>query len=387
MDKILILPEKYDIVHTWWPYWVVSNLFKNDYKKRFKFIEKKWIIERSSTLSNWFFKKNLRKIWLIYIIFFLKKLLHIYIHYIYNKKKGNTIICHDTFFAFNFIFFKKVSNITFVYHGQWPSYNEIINIWWAGKSYFLRKFLEFFESYIFKKSTFIWFPSFWAYEAFINNTNPYIKKILKNALNEWRIKILYNWINLEQSYKMNDAFEKKENELLFTTVSTLNYEKWVDRIPDLIAKLKKWGINLKWILVWNWKYISEIKNKISKLWLESNVEIYQTPFSKEEIIWLFKKSDFYVMLHRISIFDYATLEAMNEGNIPILSNIGWNKEVIKDKNGFLVNENDIIEKEFSEIINFIKNSDIIELKKKNIEVIKNYFTEKNFIDWYYSLYE
>ena len=46
----------------------------------------------------------------------------------------------------------------------------------------------------------------------------------------------------------------------------------------------------------------------------------------------------------------------------------------------LTDVTDIIQKEFSEIINFKKNSDIIELKKKNIEVIKNYFTEKNFID-------
>jgi len=51
---------------------------------------------------------------------------------------------------------------------------------------------------------------------------------------------------------------------------------------------------------------------IKKLELQNNILIYNKAFKKEEIISLFKKSDFYLMLHRISIFDLATLEAMSE---------------------------------------------------------------------------
>ena len=43
-------------------------------------------------------------------------------------------------------------------------------------------------------------------------------------------------------------------------------------------------------------------------------------------------SDVYIMLHRISIFDLATLEMMNYSKTVVLSNIGGNPEFNKENN-------------------------------------------------------
>jgi len=386
--KQLILPELYEKVNTWWPYWVVYNIFINDYKDKFKFIKKIWVKERDlTTTSNNLIKNLLKKIWVLFIPIILFGIYKIYSKNLKLVKNEKNIISHDIYYSFILLLFKKTKSIVNVYHWQWPLYNEIISIWWAWKSVFLKIFLEKIELYVFKKSKYIWFPSIWAYDCYINSTSKINKVYLNKCNKNWKIKILYNWINTEQNY-INELFnniKKDKNELIFTTVSTLNSEKGVDRIPYLLKYLICNWIKIKWILIWSWSLLEKIQMDIKKLELQNNILIYNKAFKKEEIISLFKKSDFYLMLHRISIFDLATLEAMSEWNIPILSNIWWNKEVING-NWILIDESDITNNNYKKVLDFIKNSNIDKLKNTNIEIIKNNFNNKNFIHLYYKLY-
>lgn len=381
--NILILPERYEKVNTWWPYWVVLNLFKSDYLKKFKFIEKPWVIERSNGLSNTFLRRNIRKIGVIHVFSLAKYIIHLYVKLRVKNKLERLVISHDLFFAFCCLIYNKKINLTIVYHGQGPLYNEMLNLGWVWNSFFLRRFLEFLELFVFKKSTFIWFPSIWAYLAFQDSTSCKTRKYLDTAKS--KIKILYNWIDSQQSSLDNPILNVAKNELIFTTVSTLNDEKGVDRAPKLIKFLIDHWIKLKWILIGNWKYLEKIQRELKELNISNQVTIFTNPFKKEEIIWLFQKSHFYLMLHRVSIFDYATLEAMNEGNIPILSDIWWNKEVIIDANGILIKEESIHNNNYSDLVKFINEVDFKKLKEKNKLIIQKHFSEKQFIENYYSL--
>ncbi len=383
MEKILILPEVYDEVHTWWPYWVVLNMFRNDYKNNFIFIKKQWTINRSEWPSTNKIKKFIRYFWSVYIIFFIIKILKIILNYIINKEYNLKIISHDLFFSFCFIFFWKSEEHTFIYHWQWPSYYEMINIWWAGKSIFLKRFLFYFEYYVFKNSTFIGFPSKWAYNSYYIKTTSKIKKILDKK----RVLFLYNWIKTKQDYIIPKSINNiNKDNIMITSVWTLNYEKWIDQIPSLIYFLIKKWLKIKWILIGNWKLEKNINQQIKKLKIEKSILQINKPLTKKEIIWIFKNTDYYLMLHRLSIFDYATLEAMNEWAIPILSNIWWNKEVIKNNNWLLISENEIKKNNYTKVFDFIK-KDNNKLKILNKKVINTFFNDKTFIKWYYKIYE
>jgi len=381
--KILILPELYEEVNTGWPLSVVFNIWKSDLDKRFIFINKPWKIERHNINKTNIIKKYLKKIWLLrlldYFIYFLKT----YFKIISKIKFQKYCISHEIFYSFLMLIFNKVKYLVTVIHSQWNIYNENINLWWVWKSFFLKTFLEYIEFYVFKRSIYVWFPSNWAFEGFLTTSNEKTKKLLLEYKQKWKVKIFYNWVNLEQEFLLNDIFEKKSNEIIFSTVSTLNYEKWVDRIPSFLNKLKESWLKFHWILIWNWFYLEKIQKDIKEYNLESNVSIYNKPFKKNEIIWLFRKSDFYIMFHRLSVFDYATLEAMNEWNIPLLSNIWWNKEVCIDNNWFLLNDEDIENWNFEKVIQFINNININNYKNKNKEIISKNFSENNFIERYY----
>lgn len=386
MWKILVLPELYEKVNTWWPFSVVYNLHKNDTKKVFSFIKKKWTIERCPPISQALLKRILRKIWCIYLVFFFKRILSIFFQYIYKKEKQGNILCHDTFMSFCYLFFGKVDKLTFVYHGQWSSYNEVRNLSWAGKSFVLKKFLDAIEHYVFTNAHSLWFPSLWAYESLLKTTSRKTAWILKQRFKKQEVHILHNGININQKSLRNKLFlkgENNENEITFTTVSTLNYEKWVDRIPHLIKHLLDSNINLKWIIVWNGKMLEKIKQDISVLGIKKHVLLFSQPFKKEEIIYLLKNSDIYIMLHRISIFDYATLEAMCEWVVPLLSNVWWNKEVNIKENCLLIDPDELEKHHFQWITDKIKQLNLKKLKETNKQVILENFTEQHFINSYY----
>lgn len=385
MKKVLILPELFDEVHTWWPMSVVANMNKYDNKKHFTFIYKWGVIERDSHVNP--LKKFLKKWW------FLTFLNYIFYIFAISKKirksivGADEIISHEVFYSFCSIFFLKQKKVSTIIHSQGNVYNEVINLWGSGRSLILKKFLDFVEFFTIKNSKIVGFPSKWAFDWFYKTSSERVQNILRAYNLEGKIKIFYNWIELNQKKSNKNIFNIQWNneKIIFTTVSTLNEEKWVDRIPCFLQNLKKKNINFEWYLVWNWKFLSKIQDDIKKYNLSESVKIHSTGLPKEDIIDLFKRSDFYIMFHRLSVFDYATLEAMNEWCIPLLSKIGGNKEVILSENGFLIDDEQISQKNFEELINFILSCDKKDLKQKNKDIIKNNFSNNNFIEWYYSI--
>ncbi len=75
----------------------------------------------------------------------------------------------------------------------------------------------------------------------------------------------------------------------------------------------------------------------------------------------------YLMLQRVSIFDFSTLESMYCGNAVILSKIPGNIEYSRDENILLLDN----KTSDDEIRAFIQKID--EIRRKNIVVYKDYF--------------
>ena len=87
------------------------------------------------------------------------------------------------------------------------------------------------------------------------------------------------------------------------------------------------------------------------------------------------------MLHKYSIFDLSTLEAMHYGNIPILTPVGGNKEVIIEDNGLFVSNFD----DASSFIEVVKMGKVDEMKKKNSSIQSNLFDDRAFLQRYVNL--
>jgi len=381
-EKILILPEVYEEVHTWWPFAVVKKMYDLD-SKTFDYIKSKGVIEREA--SNYFIYKIL---WNLLKISFIK-----YFHRIYKikkiKKKLNSIninkydkiISHDPIYSYLLIQKWLWSKLTNIYHWQWSLFNEHKDLLQVKGTLLLKNFLENIEYSIYKNVSKIWFPSLWAYDALLNTTtNNKIIKLLNNRYKE--VFIFYNWINKTPKIKHNKDLEKHllKEWYNFVTISSLNNAKWVDRIPQFLWELKKKWIKFSWTLVWKGELSNKIKQEIKENNIYNESNIFEQWFPKEDILGLLSKTDFYILFHRFSIFDLATLEAMNYWNTPILSNIWWNKEVIIKNNWLLINENNF--NNIDSFKKFINNNNLKKLKTLNKWIIENNFSEENFIKKY-----
>jgi Glycosyltransferase len=167
-------------------------------------------------------------------------------------------------------------------------------------------------------------------------------------------------------------------EPVFSIVATLNEAKGVERIPSFLSDIKNKYGSFLWIVIGDGIKAPELEENIVKYSLQDNVIWIKERVPHDDILALFQYTDFYILAHRYSIFDFSTIEAMKYGNIPILTPIGGNKEVIIVDNGIYLNDLTSC-KDFDE---YIANHNIEEVKIKNIAIANNLYSEKAFLKGY-----
>ena len=86
------------------------------------------------------------------------------------------------------------------------------------------------------------------------------------------------------------------------------------------------------------------------------------------------------MLHRLSIFDLATLEAMSQSSAIVLSDVGGNIDFNVENNVILVSPVNYMAAAIK-----LANSNVKELKALNYKVFSNYFSPNNFKLYYEKL--
>ena len=138
---------------------------------------------------------------------------------------------------------------------------------------------------------------------------------------------------------------------------------------------------LRYILVGRGPMKEELLGQLKKLKEEVNSfnYFYFESLSHDSVMYLHKISDIYIMLHRISIFDFATLEAMSQRSAIILSKVGGNVDF--DKNNNIIFAEDI----YSDKI-LLKSIDLESLKERNFLVFVEYFSKEAFVKQYRILF-
>ncbi len=304
----------------------------------------------------------------------------------YTKLNEILEFCEDDFFVFHDLesfcamkeCFPWIERTLVMYHQQGSIYSESLFMGnKEDKAY--EQFCFDLTRFAVEESYLFGFPSRGAMQALIATLpeiSPYLEK--KQEI------ILYNGCSpvLSQGTGMVDAIIDMLGQIrgnVFITVATLNEAKGVERLPAFFAEYGKQVEDYFWIVIGNGAKREELAKGISNL--EGHVLWLDVSIDNSDIIKLYDKADYYILSHRYSIFDYATIEAMHMGCIPVLTPVGGNLEMITDDNGYFLGD-DLNAEDF---VLWEKEHNMAELKEKNRRIAAESFSEYSMLKAYYDL--
>lgn len=295
----------------------------------------------------------------------------------YTFCESDVFICHD--FRIAYVFLNRFPGLkcAYVHHMQGSVYFE-----WHSETGLNSKPMKKLYDAIFcdicKKADMICFPSQGTEESIINS-EPEMQNVVENT----KRRYLYNGVScpvIEDIKPWVDEISKLEG-YKFVTIANLNAAKAVERIPEYLYHLRQNGVRFTWVLVGNGVQAAAVAEKIDEYQLKDNIIWKKERVEHLELMQLLSISDFYILFHRFSIFDLSTLEAMHYGNIPILTPVGGNKEMIIDDNGLLVSD-------FSDVGSFLEmlqSGNMKTMREKNMYIQKSMFDDRAFLQRYADL--
>lgn len=245
-------------------------------------------------------------------------------------------VFHDVESAFLFSLLFEFRNTMVVYHNQGALYYEY-QAFGGEPDLGMERILYAMQRTVFSACQQTAFPARGAYEALIA-TEPRLESAIGESLT------LHNGCNVldapRPSSRAQSVFDAvKDAEAILITVAALNQAKAIERIPPFLRDARSKGMGrLKWILIGNGALEREVEEAIAQAEIAENVVWVRERITNEDIQFLMSKSDYYLILQRFAIFDFATIEAMGHGCIPVLSNVFGNKECIVEDNGLLLDD-------------------------------------------------
>lgn len=252
-----------------------------------------------------------------------------------------------------------------IYHNQGPALEErIVKNGEVNK--LAAWFLQYRERKAFTNAATLHFPSVGAEEM-------YFKSLYAScSRNEVNVQApLYNIILPIDIHKPSEFNLRKENDVLtFFSVGTLTMAKGQDQSIKFLSEfLNYYKEKVRYIIVGKGPLKNQLIMQLDNLKIQNKNFDYCffDALPHDIVMYLHQISDVYIMLHRVSIFDFATLEAMSQSSVVILSKVGGNPEFNYDNNiifaeDALANMSDFVQQDFSEY------------KKKNKKVFDQYFS-------------
>ncbi len=223
----------------------------------------------------------------------------------------------------------------FLYHGQGDFVSDM-NAFGAQLNEREKKFITYVEKEAVKYSYKTFFPSKGARIHFLNT--------IDGKIDFEENPPLYN--SIYDFPSENYRNHKNNGELVFFSVGQMTRLKGMDQIPDFLNRVRMCtGKKIYWIVVANGELKNDVKNRIATInktlpeHIRIDCTIIDYVIDHQKIYQLMAESDIYIMLHRISIFDFSTLEAMYMKKPIILSDVVGNDEFNCDNNILLVSEN------------------------------------------------
>lgn len=166
---------------------------------------------------------------------------------------------------------------------------------------------------------------------------------------------------------------------VFISVGDFNHDKGIDRVPALLQRyVEISGRRVLWIAVG----AASDRDRFAALEAASaswnfTARLIGERMTHDRLLALLDLADYYVMLHRQSIFDLATLEAMRAGKALVLSPVGGNTEVDLDGNVLFVTDDTV-----DDACRVLETRDAREWGERNRAVFEQEFSLQKFTERY-----
>lgn len=243
-------------------------------------------------------------------------------------------IVHDICSAFGLAVNGK--NYVLVYHNQgelvyeWRNFGDIV-------SYEEEQLMKQIEMVSIQNAAYVCFPSRGAELFFWRSWDiEHIPQYSKGGT-------LYNCLVEDDLINVRELNDLKKEDDVYTILSIgqMTSAKGMDRVPAFIKDLAdQTNRKIRWIVVADGSLKKEVLHRIKQV-TEVNCKVSYVQFDRlphSSVNYLFQISDAYLMLHRISIFDLSTLEAMYNNLVIMLSDIPGNREYNVNSNIIMISE-------------------------------------------------
>lgn len=290
-----------------------------------------------------------------------------------DARRGDAVyISNDVFSACALAICKQ--KYILIYHGQGDIVSDM-NAFGAHLTEQEKNFITWVEKMGMENSFKTYFPSIGARKHFLST----VSQEIKVGSTEPLYNCIYNY--------PTESFEciKDDESISFLSIGQMTKLKGIDRIPSFLERIRRCTRKrIQWTVVADGELKKQVADEMKAV-SERNggkknvdYQILDKYISHQEIYALMAQSDIYLMLHRISIFDFSTIEAMYMGKAIILSDIAGNDEFNIDNNILMVNE----DLQDSDIVFFIQNAD--GYGKKNRRVYDENFSVGKFRERYHN---
>jgi glycosyltransferase involved in cell wall biosynthesis len=244
---------------------------------------------------------------------------------------GNYYVANDIATAYALSLLGRKYSL--IYHQQGPIVEERINFGCRDSSGFKKK-LARIERRAFTHAQSVHFPAKGAEAMYFNSPFATVKR------NDVRVgSPLPNTIEFADGNARVMDNSCREGGLRFACVGSLQPAKGQDRVLEFMSfLLAKYGQPVHLTIAGVGVLENEVRRVADELKKKYTNFDYAMPgfVGHSEINRILSESDVYIMLHRVSIFDMATLEAMSYGLTPVLSDVGGNLDFNKDDNVIFV---------------------------------------------------
>lgn len=294
-----------------------------------------------------------------------------------DDKTDVFFVCHDLGSAYGAYLCGR--KYVIVYHNQGSIYNEATGAGLEITDY-AKDVITNLEEVVMNNAQSVYFPSIGAQNEYLSTCGFNYSQVNFGGP-------LYNTIpdkpfNLDtDSVRSEFGIDriKKHGFEIFLSVGDYNENKGIDRVPEFLKKyVAATHKKVYWIVAGNRQNTGIYENFLEEeLDWPFRAYIIGDRIPHDKILALMELSDFYIMLHRKSIFDLATLEAMRAGLVPILSNVGGNPEFNCSNNAIIVDMDNM-----EGAIEQLKDIDLSDMKKNNAATFARCFSHERFAEAY-----
>lgn len=151
--------------------------------------------------------------------------------------------------------------------------------------------------------------------------------------------VVHNMVD-ENFFQMPIREYVDRDKLIYISIGSLIYRKGYDILIKALSEVARHSSNWELKIVGGGPEEKNLQNLIMQLGLKNNIKLVGRK-NKQEIISLLHDSDVFIFSSRAENFSVAVLEALSAGLPVVATSCGGIRECINEKNGILVDVEDI----------------------------------------------